>query len=147
MIRIKKISINELPEIVKFSYENDSELFEKYFGLAKNFMGCVNSQLAMIYEMAERKKLSYYKVVFQDKTIGYFVIFDGVLYSFAINIRYRKKDILQKWWQLMKSKLGNKFACYLYEWNERAINFLLKNGMKIYDKDEESKTVALIYER
>jgi hypothetical protein len=104
----------------------------------------VNGELLNIYQMAENRRLCYYKVIYQKKPIGYFVIFENTLYSFGINIKYRKKDILLSWWQQLKKTLKKGFNCYLDEQNERAINFLEKNNMKVVEKDEEHKIVTLI---
>jgi hypothetical protein len=144
MITIKKISINELPNLVAMSYEGDFDLMHKYYHIKLGFQDMINTTLVYIYQMASMKKLSYYKVIYRKNAIGYFVTFDNnFLYSFAINKKYRKKEILTKWWNKVEKELGETFYCGLYECNERAIKFLEKNGMKVIDVDQESKTVTL----
>jgi len=144
MITLKKISLNELPPLVQYSYLGDEDLFNKYFTGADNYMGCVNAQLMMIYEMGESAKMNYYKVVYQKKAIGYVVSFENCLYSFCINVKYRKKDVLLSWWDKLCKLMNKNFVCALYKKNERAINFLERNGMKVIEEDAENEIVTLI---
>jgi hypothetical protein len=145
MVTIKKISKTELPKLIEMSYEDDFELFDKYHVIQTDFFGAVVSQLQMIHEMAEEFDLNYYKVIFQKKPIGYFVTFDKFLYSFCINKRYRTKDNLIGWFKGVKKALGAEFQTMLYKNNTRAIDHLVKQGMKIVDENEENNTVILIY--
>lgn len=144
MITIKKISVNELPILVKIAYDGDNDLFNKYVGNNSEYMTCVNGELMNIYELAKDKRLKYYKVCYQKKPIGYFVTFENCLYSFAININYRKKDILLAWWDKVKKTMNTGFGCYLYKKNERAINFLKRNRMKVVEENDEYDSVFLI---
>lgn len=144
MITIKKISINEIPELVKMSYEKDEDFFTKYYANNSSYMACVNAELFKIYEMAESEKLNYYKVIYQKKAIGYVITFGDFLYSFCINIKYRKKEILLHWWDKIQKLMPKKFGCYLYKKNERAIEFLKKNRMKVIDENNEIGTVTLM---
>lgn len=143
MITIKKISINQLPELVKMSYEGDIPFFENFYVGASNYMNCVNKELFQIYEMAEEYKMNYYKIIYQKKPIGYFVTFENCLYSFAINMKFRKKDILINWWSRVKKEMQDNFVCYLYKKNERAIQFLEKNRMRVIDENQETSLVML----
>jgi len=144
MVTVKKISVNELPKLIQLTYEGDAELFQYLPGNHTNYMTCVNGELLNIYELAKDKRLRYYKVIYQKKPIGYFVTFENHLYSFSINIKFRKKDILLDWWKELKKTLNKGFSCHLEERNERAIKFLEKNNMKVVDKNEEYKIVTLI---
>lgn len=147
MITIKKISINELPPLVYFAYAGDDDFFDKYSAheVPENakHIGHTNSELALIYDMRQSFKLCYYKVIYQRKAIGYFVSFDGNLYSFAINKAFRKKDILLHWWQKIRQTLSKDFLCMLSLKNERAISFLKKNRMAVIEEDVENDTIVL----
>jgi len=143
MITIKKISKSELPKLVAISYEKDEELFDKYHIGKMNFPQAVLSTLDLIDDASQQLKLSYYKVVYQKQPIGYFVTFDGYLYSFGISMKFRKKDILVGWFVAVKKVLGLNFRAMLYENNTRAISHLEKQGMKVIDIDQETKIVTL----
>tara|TARA_R110000868_G_scaffold36279_2_gene128920 strand:- start:545 stop:982 length:438 start_codon:yes stop_codon:yes gene_type:complete len=143
MITIKKISKSELPKLVAISYEKDEELFDKYHIGKMDFPSAVLSTLDLIHEASQELKLSYYKVIYQKQSIGYFVTFDGYLYSFGISMKYRKREILIGWFDCIKKVLGKNFRAMLYDNNTRAIKHLEKQGMQIIDFDEETKIVTL----
>lgn len=144
MVTIKKISVNELPKLVQMAYEGDGELIKYAPAHRSDYMSNVNGELFNIYELAQDKRMRYYKVIYQKKPIGYFVAFENVLYSFSINIKYRRKDILLSWWQELTKTFNKGFLCYLDSINERAINFLEKNRMKIENINKENNVTTLV---
>lgn len=148
MITVKKISKTEIPSLIATAYEGDNELFDKYCSAnlitdKVDFPIAVLNALDIIDEVSKVYKLSYYKVIYQKKAIGYFVTFDGFLHSFAINKKYRNREVLVGWFEQVKKVLGKHFRCMLYDINTRAIKHLEKQGMKIVHTDEEYKTVIL----
>jgi hypothetical protein len=150
MITVKKISKTEIPALIANAYQGDEDLLDKYYNLNRfnldvkvDFPIAVLDTLDIIDEVSKVYKLSYYKVIYQKKPIGYFVTFDGFLHSFAINKKYRKREILIGWFEEVKKVLGKHFICMLYDVNTRAINHLQKQGMKIVHTDEEHRTVTL----
>lgn len=142
MVKIKKISKPELTPIIAFTYEGDNDLFDKYHPAKSDKFGSIESTVEMIEDISKQYKCSFYKVMLGDKIIGYFVTWKEFLYSFAINIHYRKKEILIAYWQKIKDVLGRRFQTMLYTENSRAIAFLLRNGMKI--NKQEKNVVTLI---
>lgn len=144
MVTLKKISVGELPNLVQIAFKGDEELFNKYYQFKMDEMGCVNTTLLKIYETAKLKKLNYYKVVYSQKPIGFVVYFDNLLYSFGIELKHRKKDILLHWWDKITKTMPKQFACMLYAHNERAINFLKRNGMEVMDENAEENIITLV---
>ncbi len=142
MITVKKISKTKLPELVALSYKDDQELFDKYHIAKLNFDGAVVSTLGLIHDASQKMILNYYKVIYKQQPIGYFVTFEGCLYSFGIAIKFRIKDVLIGWFESVKKVLGNHFRALLYENNTRAIDHLKKQGMKIFNI--ENNVVTLI---
>lgn len=140
MVRIKKISKHELPKLIALSYTGDSELIEKYHSAKSDFNGSIQYTLDMIEKQLSAFKLNYYKVIFKNAPIGYFVTGgetgNEFLYSFAININYRKKYILIAWWEEVKKTLIEEFKAFLFSNNTPAVEFLKKNGMEITFQDE-----------
>ncbi len=55
----------------------------------------------------------------------------NMLVSFCLKPEYRDWVHVSKFWDEIKYYVGNHFVCYLFNKNTRAINFLLKGGMKI----------------
>lgn len=136
MISIQKISLKELPELVEISYRDDTDLFEKYHVSKMDLHRCVMSTLVMIGEASRNYDLQYYKVKDKKTAIGYFIIFNECLYSFAISIHFRTKKVLMNWWKQVVRVLGEHFMCSLNANNTRAVKFLERQGMKVISQDE-----------
>jgi hypothetical protein len=98
--------------------------------------------MGMINEMSEQRKLTYYKVLWQKKPIGYVVVFQDFLYSFGINIKFRVSKILSSWWDEVVKALNGRFICMLFSNNTRAIEYLKRRGMRILDEKEHSVTLV-----
>lgn len=62
--------------------------------------------------------------------IGYIFYSKGLLISFCIKPESRTKENLAYFGNLIKSKLGHHFSCYLFNINRKAIGFLERIGMK-----------------
>lgn len=142
MIRLVKISKNEIQPLIEIAYKDDQKLLDEYH-IAKftHTYEAVLSMMGMINEMSEQRELFYYKVLCDKKPIGYVVTFDDFLYSFAINIKFRVKKILVEWWDKIIEVLGPRFICALYKNNTRAISFLEKCGMRIFHEHENFLTL------
>jgi hypothetical protein len=145
MISIKKISLYELPPMIRLSYENDNEIMERYH-IRPNMelVECVESTFEMVKNSAKLCKLQYYKVMWNKQAIGFFITTYKRLYSFGIGIKFRKKEILIEWWKSVKLILGEEFICSLYKNNTRAIYFLKKQGMQIGEERKTDNSVTLI---
>lgn len=145
MIEIKKISLYELPPLIKISYENDLELFEKYHIRPNMKLAeCVSETFGMIKESSKLCDLTYYKILSKKQPIGFFITTYKRLYSFGIGMKFRRKAILSAWWVMVKTVLGDEFICSLYENNTRAISFLEKQGMEIAEKRALDNSITLL---
>lgn len=131
MITLKKISQAELRPLVELSFKDDEDLVCKYHICEQGFEECVEHTLGRINTFKGEEKPSYFKVVFNKIAIGFLVISYKRLYSFGVSIKYRTKLVLTQWWEAVKKKVGREFICSLYSKNTRAIQFLLRQGMKI----------------
>lgn len=147
MISIAKISLYQLPQYIELSYVGDEDLFNKYHIAPYDLKGCVVSTLLMIKEMSLARKLDYYKVMLDKTPIGYFVTGQDDIYSFGINIKYRKKEILVEWFEHVKKILPEQFTCMLYNNNTRAIEFLVKNGFRIVEDSINDNVTVLLYNK
>ncbi len=141
MIRIVKISFGQLGRLVELSYENDQELFEKYHLKPMGFEDCVKSTMELIEDVAKIHDLIYYKILWNNKPVGYFIIYGNILYSYAVAIRFRRKIILTRWWDEIKKMMPPLFATGLYENNTRAIEFLEKQGMIVSERRDNIVTL------
>lgn len=141
MVRVVKISKPELDSLVHYAYEGDMDLLEKYHPLKGNLKDLAKETIRMVDGASKAYEISYYKILIASKPIGYFVTWDKFLYSFAINLNYRKKDILISWWGEVRKVLGKSFSSILYDDNTRAISFLEKNGMEVFSRDKNLVTL------
>lgn len=145
MITLKKISLYELPELIYLCYKGDDDLLNKYHIAKLDLETAVQSTFGMIHTASRIKKISCYKVVYQKQPIGYVVTYGGnFLYSYAIAMKFRKKDILKNWWNEVKKILDEDFSSMLYSNNVRAVEFLIKNGMKVMQEDKQNQVLTFI---
>ena len=136
MIEFKIISIEELENLIYLSYENDTDLIKKFHSInidneEHSFKECVEQTYNRILDASKSVDSDIFKVLYNGEEIGYMVIFGSVLYSFAIFPSFRKKDILNLWWEEVKELFGGEFGALIYNNNIRCLIFLLKNDMKI----------------
>lgn len=133
-----------MKEAIRKAFEGDDDIF-KFFD--PNFdLKSIDEIVDNIYE-----KIAEYKDNLDSEFVelenGYFFITKQpkLLVSFGINKKHRNKEELSKFWDKIKSKLGDDFNCFLWSKNERAINWLLKMGMKIKNEFEfnNNKIVVL----
>ena len=143
MIKFEKITIFELRDLVEISYRGDIDLLDKYWGDDFSLEEAVNETMFMVKTVNEEVPVECYAVVLNDEEIGYVCKIPNNLYSFGININYRKKDVLIEFWDKVKELMGEGFICMLYPQNSRAINFLKKQGMVEVSGIEENCTVLL----
>lgn len=54
-----------------------------------------------------------------------------MLISFCLKPEFRTAPYISDFWNQIRKNLGNHFVCYLYNRNTRAMNFLLRGGMKV----------------
>lgn len=143
MIELKQIESNELKQLVEIAYKGDNDLLDKYWGEDFSLEEAVNETMMMIRTISEEVEFNHYSVVSDGEEIGYVSCFPNNLYSFGININYRTKDNLLEFWDRTKDVMGESFICMLYPQNERAINFLKKQGMKQVDGIEPNCVTLL----
>ena len=137
MISFCEIQFDDLKTLIELGFGDDPDLMEKYQQLPTDFEVTVQRNLDNIREMGDHLPLIYYKVLWGDEVIGFTVLefSNSILYSFGINIKFRKKEIVTAWIEGVSKLFGGSFQCVLWDKNERAINFLIRNGMKPFKRD------------
>lgn len=134
MIVLNKIDIFELKKYIGIAFREDKDLFTKWHIVSGTKDDCINDTYDVIVESQNHLNITCYAI----NQIGYTVLIEDrkILYSFGINIFYRRPGILRAWFTEIINILGS-FECYLYPKNKRAINHLLKQGMIISDETEQ----------
>lgn len=141
-----EISIDELNNYINIAFNGDTDLFSKYHIKGGTQEDCVFDTHSTIVEASDLFDTTCYKVLLRDEPIGFTVVSKKLrlLYSFGINKEYRKKEILELWFENVVNILGV-FNCYLWNINSRGITHLLKQGMTQVDSQPEY--VQLKYEK
>jgi len=137
------ISIN----LIKFAFEEDNDI-NKYCD--PNYK---NKSIKKIIVSIYKKLLEYEnigdskfdKIVFDNEIIGYVFYFKNLLISFGINKNHRTKEKLSSAFEQIKNNFNGDFESYMWERNERAINWLKKCGMvEVPCKIKEAKRLKYI---
>jgi len=75
------------------------------------------------------------KCNFVSNEIGYVFYSKNRLISFCVKPEKRTKSNLKDFGDFIKKTVGKHFNCYLFLNNSRAINFLMRMGMKVNKVD------------
>jgi len=146
-IAIKTIPIEDIGRYVGIAFDGDNELVEKFHKADKTLEETIAGNIKNINELAGKIDLKCFVVYWGDNEIGFFVMayHNSMLYSFGINKKYRVKNILLDWWGSIKALVGEYLICPLNSENTRAINFFVRNGMQVLERDKS--IVTLIYKK
>lgn len=147
IIKSKRINKDQLREAVTIAFSGDQDLIDKYHVINGNLDEAIKDTLYRIEDVTNYYDLVFYKVIFNKMIIGFFTVEkNGVfLNSFGIAYKYRKDYILKEWWELVKHKLQDDFKCILNSKNERAIKFLIKNGMREFERQIMGEELWIIF--
>lgn len=117
--------------LIKFAFNDDENIGKfcdpDYKNKSVNKLTKSIYNKLLDYEKESGCKFDELKV--DNETIGYAFYYKNLLVSFGINKSYRTKDKLSKVFEQMKSNFDSDFESYMWERNERAINWLKKCGM------------------
>jgi len=140
-LSIEPIRKNELKKFINIGFCDDEDLIKYYdeFCVVNEFEDMVNNTESKLNEYPVYfKDTKAYKIVFQGEPVGflYMVNDPNILASFALNKKFRTKDNLIYLFDLIKNEMDNDFICMLFKVNSRAINWLKKCGMEVYEEVE-----------
>lgn len=127
------------------AFSEDADLVDKYHCVEGTFEMCVTDTYLKIKQASSLYPMEWYNIHEGNEVIGYVVACKtySFLYSFGINIGYRTHENMEKYFDKMSSLFDGGFTCGLWAKNSRAIEYLMKNGMKI--NNQEQDIVQLIY--
>lgn len=140
MIIAEKVPITELKQYIEIAFEGDGELINFYdknsFVVSNLDMSC-NTHCKLIDYKNYFDNCYNYKVSLNNIPIGFIFITKNpnLLVSFSVNKKYRNKETLKKYFELIQNIFLEPFICFLYNENSRAINWLQKCGMEIESID------------
>lgn len=127
------------------AFSDDTDLVSKYHCVDGTFQMCVTDTYFKIKQASSLYPMEWYNIHEGDAIIGYVVTCKtySFLYSFGMNIGYRTPSNMITYFDKISCLFDGGFTCGLWAKNIRAIEYLMKNGMKISNQDKE--TVHLIY--
>jgi hypothetical protein len=143
MVELRKIEPGGLGAMIHEAFKDDWALIRTYHLVNGNLANCVRSTFKEIDKVAQQVECTDYGVYWLGKPIGFTVLSYKMLVSFGINIQYRRKEIILHWWNLVNQHLGPEFVTWLYKKNDRAIDFLKRNGMEV--QEDHDVYVSLVY--
>lgn len=116
-------------------FENDKDLL-KYFDPLSTAYNNEQAALEIYHKLVEHSKERKCKFIRMEQGYIFYArpkwfFQKRILISFCLKPEYRTRGHIAIFWDEIRWHLGNHFICYLYNINTRAINFLLKGGMKI----------------
>jgi hypothetical protein len=136
---LKEITYHQLKEAIRVSFTSDNDI--KSFYDSSVSINSVDDIVEDIY----KKVLEYNnydgKLIIKgaydgEELIGYVVVFNNLLISFALAVEHRKSNGAE-FFELIKKELKSDFVCLLHSINVRARKWLEKNGMKTIFSDNK----------
>jgi len=120
----------DLLKVIKDCFEGDDDVY-KYYDPNESISNIHELSISIYRKIKEHFLL--FDCEFVDLGYGYifYVKTPKLLVSFCVKKKERNKEILKKFWGDINNILGSDFKCFLWWKNKRAINYLIKNGMKI----------------
>ncbi len=127
---------HDIKRVIADCYKTDSELIEKYHKLSPTTLG-----IATDYTVGAlsgiKNELEFFELYCDDDFCGYFAIqAEKIIVGFFLLPKFRNKEVILKFWRIVKSKFKDEILCGLYEHNIRAIKFLKKTGFTLFNEVE-----------
>lgn len=123
-------------------FKDDIHLLD-YFGPLSKVENNADAALVIYLNLVQYSKEYKKRCRFKRFDIGYVFFIKpkwfwnkNKLVSFCLLPQSRTTEGVGLFWRKIKDYVGNHFTCCLYSKNTRAINFLLKGGMKIKKSNE-----------
>lgn len=130
-MRKKEVNITEIHGYIKAAFSGDHEIVQ-YYDKTQKVKSCEEATENVFTKIDKNyPDAKLIGIAENEEPIGYFAYNNDLLISFGINMKYRERDSLVTFWELIKSEMPKVFQCVLYSHNSRAINYLEKSGMDI----------------
>lgn len=137
MIFIQTKRNNELKKAIEIAFMDDELLLNRFHIIKNGLKESVNDTMQNILDFKQIYGAEFYIIKDGDEIIGFCVVsrMYHYLYSFGINIEYRTKENKKELFNFVSERCKGTFFCSLYNFNERAINYLLKMDMYILGEE------------
>lgn len=134
-MNIVNIHIEDLMPFIKAAFDEDEEILifydrsqkvENSQDVCKNIFGKIKEQYETSTAIGVQKN---------GENVGYFVTYQRLLISFGVNKKFRDKEHLRDFFELIKTHFSGTFQTLLYSYNTRAISWLNKCGVRTVFED------------
>lgn len=131
----KRINKKEFQSAIRVGFDGDNGIYDLYCPHIK-----VQTVDDIVIDISSRIWNSAHEAVIKgvyekNELIGYYVYESKTLVSFCINVKYRNRKYLKDLFSLIRRDLKGDWQSFLWTANQRAISWLVKNGMKIINQD------------
>lgn len=131
----KPINREQFKQAIRVGFDSDDKIIPMYCPHVK-----VENVEDIVKDISTRiekgKGNASLKGVYEGgELIGYYVYEGKTLISFALNVQYRTRKYLKKFFSLIREDLQGGWQSFLWTANQRGISWLIKNGMKIIAQD------------
>jgi len=139
-------------DLIKIGFERDEQLFSKYHIKNGSENECIEHTYNRIKNFKD-KTHCFYEINYNNKAIGFCCFENNLLYSFGINVDYRKGDVLEEWINDLDNLFVGKYPIYMvtfYKKNTRAKDFFIKNGFYAMPYEEipsENEEIELLIKK
>lgn len=114
-------------------YFNSDECLLEYYDPTSSVTSKEDAIIEIYQKLVDHARDKKCEFVRDD--IGYIFFSKGLLISFCVKKECRDKSNLAYFGNLIKSKLGEHFNCFLFNKNQKSIRFLERIGMKSIKTD------------
>ena len=132
-----KIKVNKTTnffDVISACYETDPDLLERYHVLAPvDLQTAINHTVQQFLKSSEMGFYTMYELRIDGNLVGYFgreVPHKNMqlLCGFFILPKYRTKEVMLKFWRIVRSKFEKEIWTYIFDKNTRAVQYLTKKG-------------------
>lgn len=131
--------------IIKECFAKDEDLINKWhIESGKGLDSCANRTINDIKDFIGFK---FFIVKDEQELVGFFGIEKSIFLStFFVSPKYRKKEYMKEYWELVKINLKPTFYSSIYSKNIPAKDFFIKNNGKLLKESNYMGNSILVFE-
>lgn len=134
-IRLVRVTKEELRDCIQIAYSGDEQMKKIHILEDPTLEEMTDYTWIQSVTDMEAYGTKLYRVVLPDGTsIGYTTMVlhpVKMLFTFGINIEYRKPEIMDGWMKALEQHLGYQFSLTLRTSNQRAVKFFVKRKFEV----------------
>lgn len=150
---VEEVKIGDIEFLITECYKNDDELLKKHHVIAPTTLERASDHTSKtLVKDIEEKNLIVYKIMDANEFSAYFGVYDKDniqgLNGFFIIPKFRTKNFIEKFWEIVLDKFDEKCYIALYKKNIKGIAFIQKKSFKfvrnIFDATENQEAYLYV---